>query len=287
VAALWLVVTLLFVAGTVALFRRAYPLVDVDLALDRAGAIRAARALAAADRLAPPTARAAATFARDDSLATYVDLAAGGADSVRALARGGPVPLYAWAVRLYTPGEADEVTVHLTPAGRPAGVERRLPETAARPTVDEAAGGARPRRRSRASRRGPAGRGGRGATSRARTSRSRAAGASTARTASSASRPAGPRCGSARRPCARRSRSRATAPGRRGGGARVRAYADVPEAWARRYGEMRSANELLALLSNPPLLSSGWAPSRRSCTGSGAGWCAGARRRWSAAPSAC
>jgi hypothetical protein len=140
VALACLALTLLFVAATVALFRRAYPLVDVDLRLDRAGAIGRARALAAAERLAPPTARAAAAFGRDDSLATYVDLAAGGADSVRALARGGPVPLYAWAVRLYAPGSADEATVRLAPDGRPVGLARGLPEAAARPLVADAAG---------------------------------------------------------------------------------------------------------------------------------------------------
>jgi hypothetical protein len=255
-----LVVALLFAAGTVALFRRAYPLVDVDLGVDRAGAIRAARALAAADRLAPPTARAAATFSRDDSLATYVDLAAGGADSVRALARGGAVPLYAWAVRLYTPGSADEVTLRLTAAGRPAGVDRRLPETERRPTVDEAAGrGAAEAALARfapdaGGAGGPSGAGAWRfvASSYATQPRSArvdrtyrfdrvAGGGAAVRVGAAPVRAAVTVTGDSARPAA---------PAVLG----VRAYADVPEAWARRYGEMRSTNDFLALLSGPPLI---------------------------------
>jgi len=250
-----LLVTLLFAAATVALFRRAYPLVDVDLSLDRAGAIRLARALAAEERLAPATARAAATFGRDDSVATYVDLAAGGADSVRALARGGPVPLYAWGVRLYTPGSADEVTLTFTPDGRPTGVARRLPEAAARPLVADAAG--RAAAEAALARYAPAAGGGAGTwrfvsssyETRARSGRVdrtyrferlTAAGVP-ARVGEAPVRAEVTVTGDSARPAA---------PAVLG----VRAYADVPEAWARRYGEMRSTNDFLALLSGPPLI---------------------------------
>jgi membrane protease YdiL (CAAX protease family) len=256
VAIVCLVVTLLFIAATVALFPRAYPLVAVDLALDRGGAIREARALAAAERLAPTGARAAAAFGRDDALATYVDLAAGGSDSVRALARGGAVPLYAWAVRLYTPGSADEVTLRFHPDGRPAGVARRLAEAERRPLVDEAVG----RRAAEAAL--------------ARFAPGVGGAAGTWRLAAASYR-AQPRSGRVDRTYRfERLTAPAGAPlrvgaapvraevtvtgdaGRPGAAAvlAVRAYADVPESWARRYGEMRSANNLLAGLATPAVL---------------------------------
>lgn len=249
--------TLLCVAITIAFFGRAYPLVDAGLRMDRAGALAAARALAAAERLAPASAHAAVTFDRDGELATYVDLAAGGPDSVRALARpGAPVALYRWAVRLYTPGLADEVTLYFTPDGRPAGVVRRLPEDVRRPLVSERAGrltadAALPRL--------AAGVGGTAAwrfvsTSYQTQPRSgrvdrtyryerpdRRVGAAPVRADVTVTGDAAP--GTAAPGIA----TAATVLG-------VRVYAEVPEAWDRRYQEMRSANDLLAGLSTPPLL---------------------------------
>ena len=102
------VAALVLALVTLAVFERAYPLVDVGLRLSREEAIARARALAAADGLAPAGARAAARFANDQGLATYVDLAAGGPDSVRALAQGREVALYAWDVRLFGPGVTRE-----------------------------------------------------------------------------------------------------------------------------------------------------------------------------------
>jgi hypothetical protein len=198
VALVCLALTFLFTAATIALFQRAYPLVDVDLRLDRAGAIRQARALAAADQLAPAGARPAASFARDDSLATYVDLAAGGADAVRALARNGPVPLYVWAVRLYTPGATDEVTLRFTATAAPPASIARSPRPSAGPRWTNPPAARRRRRRSPATPRRPRVRRAPGALSPARTSRSRAAGAWIGPTASTASEPTGRRCGWAR-----------------------------------------------------------------------------------------
>jgi hypothetical protein len=245
-----LVATLLFAAVTVAFFGRAYPLVDAGLRMDRAGALSAARALAAAERLAPPTARAAVTFDRDGELATYVDLAAGGPDSVRALARpGAPVALHRWAVRLYTPGVADEATVYFTPDGRPAGVERRLPEDARRPLVGEPAG--------------------RAAAEAALVRLAAGVGGGAPWRFVSTSYQTQPRGGRVdrtfrferpdRRVGAAPVRADVTVTGddARAGAAAVlgvRVYAEVPEAWDRQYDERRAANDLLAGLSTPPLL---------------------------------
>jgi hypothetical protein len=259
VALLALLATLACAAVTVGLFRRAYPLVDVALGVDRAAALRLARAVAAAERLAPPSAEAAVAFGRDDSLATYVDRAAGGPDSVRALARGGAVPLYGWGVRLYTPGRADEVTVRLTPDGRPAGVQRSLPEDARRPDPGEDAG--RAAALAALARLAP-GLGGAGAWAPV-----------------SASYVTQPRSGRVDRTY-RFARVDAARPVRVGAAPvraevvvtgdsvpnaapaaapaaavlGVRVYAEVPEAWARSYAEARAANDQLAALVTPALL---------------------------------
>ena len=101
--------TALCVALTLALFDRAYPLVDVGLRMGRDEVVAHARAITARDGLAPATARAAARFEANDTLLTYVDLAAGGPDALRALVRGRRHAVYTWAVRLFEPGSPREI----------------------------------------------------------------------------------------------------------------------------------------------------------------------------------
>ena len=258
--------TLLCVAVTVGLFARAYPMVDVGLTLDRAGAITRARSLAAAAGFAPTgRADAAALFDSDDSLSTYVDFAAGGPDSVRALARGRDLPLYRWIVRLYRPGDVHETNVTFAPDGRVIGLARRIPEAEARPLVSDTAGhlaadaalatwGSQDPARWRLS--------GRSVVTQPRSGRvdrtyryervGARVGDAPLRADVTVTGPA--------RPDVLRGGARTFAGqlvGVVGGYAAeplaVHVYADLPDAWTRRYGEMRAANNTLALLPYPAL----------------------------------
>jgi hypothetical protein len=237
---------------TLAVFGRAYPMVDVGLRLTREEVMARARALAARERLAPAGARTAARFGSDEALMTFVDLAAGGPDSVRALARGREVALYAWEVRLFAPGDPREARLRFTPDGRPLGVARRLAESDARPTVDERVG--------RVAADAALARWGGGLPD-------------SAWRFTAASYTTQPRSGRVDRSY------RYTRVGRTVGGAPVRAevvltgpdsaaaaagattqllgvrtFVDVPERWTRRYGEMRASNDLYASLSTPGVL---------------------------------
>jgi membrane protease YdiL (CAAX protease family) len=250
-AAAALVATLVLVLVTVAVFERAYPLVDVGLRLSREEAIARARALAAEGGMAPAGARAAARFVSDERLATYVDLAAGGPDSVRALARGRDVSMFTWAVRLFEPGNPRETLVRFDADGRVVGLERTLAETDARPTVSEAEG------RVAADAALPRWAGGLPA----------AAWRFTA--ASFTTQPGSRRVDRTYR-YTRAGRTVGEAPVRadvvvtgadsaRAAAGRaevlaVRTYVDVPESWTRRYGEMRASNDLYAQLSLPGVL---------------------------------
>ncbi|GLC25466.1 CPBP family intramembrane glutamic endopeptidase [Roseisolibacter agri] len=249
-AAAAVVTALVLALVTLAVFERAYPLVDVGLRLSREEAIARARALAARDGLAPAGARAAARFANDEELATYVDLAAGGPDSVRALAQGREVALYAWEVRLFAPGNTREARLRFAPDGRVVGLLRTLAETDRRPTVSEAAG------RAAADAALPRWAGGLPAD---------------AWRFTAASYITQPRSGRVDRTYryTRVGRTVGEAPiradvvvtgmdsARAAGGVDVlgvRTYVDVPESWTRRYGEMRASNELYAQLSLPGML---------------------------------
>ncbi len=252
VAALAVVVALALALLTIALFERAYPLVDVGLRLTREQAIERARALAAAERWAPPTARAAARFQSDEALATYVDLAAGGPDSVRALARGRDAALYSWAVRLFEPGSPRQAYVSFAPDGRVIGVIRQLPEDERRPLVSEADG--------RAAADAALARWGGGAPvsswsfgSASFTTQPRSGRVDRTYRYTLAGRRVGEAPVRAEVVVSGADSGRA-ATGQRGDVLGVRTFVDVPESWGRRYREMRSANDLYAQLSLPGTL---------------------------------
>ena len=248
--------TLLCVAVTVGLFARAYPMVDIGLALDRAGAIARARSLAAAAGFAPARTEAAALFETDDSLSTYVDFAAGGADSVRALVKGRDLPLYRWGVRLYRPGDVHETRIAFAPDGRVIGLARHIPEEEPRPLVTDTAGriAADAALAQWGSQRVPEWRlAGRSVVTQPRSGRVdrtyryervgrkigdaplRADVTVTGLAALPPTLPAGFAGRYGAEPLA------------------VHVYADLPDAWARRYGEMRASNDTFALLAYPGL----------------------------------
>jgi membrane protease YdiL (CAAX protease family) len=126
------------------LFPAAMPLVNVDIAMSRNDAIDAARALAAKLALAPPDARAAVQFRTDGAAQNYVELEGGGKARFAELVKGTLYSPYAWDVRLFKVGEIAETTIRFTPAGAPYGFAHRVPQTYVRddatkaPTADVA-----------------------------------------------------------------------------------------------------------------------------------------------------
>ncbi|MCC7194628.1 MAG: CPBP family intramembrane metalloprotease [Gemmatimonadaceae bacterium] len=117
------------------LFPRAFPAIALDNRLTQATALARADSFFSAHALAPDATRRAVLFAADDSVVTYVDIAAGGADSVNALVRGKDAALFSWAVRAFEPGDAREATVELATDGRVIGFRRKLANTDTLPDI--------------------------------------------------------------------------------------------------------------------------------------------------------
>jgi len=113
----------------VRLFPLAIPIVNLDVKMSRDEAIATARALAAKLNLAPEGARVAARFAHDAATQNYVELEGGGKPAFAALTKGDRYSPYWWEVRLFTLGTIAEAVVWLKPDGAPYGFARRLPET--------------------------------------------------------------------------------------------------------------------------------------------------------------
>jgi len=133
-------VTLVAAVVTAWLFPRAFPILAIENRITREDAEQRADSFFAAHGLAMEESRRATLFMSDDSLRTFVELGAGGKDTLDALLRAGDVSLFSWNVRLFVPGEVTETRVRLSHDGRVLGFRRVLPDSLVRPAVDSVAG---------------------------------------------------------------------------------------------------------------------------------------------------
>jgi hypothetical protein len=120
------------------LFPLAIPLVNLDVKLSRGEAIAQAEALAARLKLAPADARIAARFNHDGATQNYVELEGGGRPAFAELTRGDVYAPYWWDVRLFTLGSIDETVIRFRPDGAPNGFARRVAETYVRDPATKA-----------------------------------------------------------------------------------------------------------------------------------------------------
>lgn len=139
-AMLILLVGLVAAAVAAWLFPRALPVVALEQKLTRQVALARADSFFRHHSLAPAGARTAVQFHGNDSLRTFVELAGGGPDSLNALVRGDDVAPFIWSVRAFVPGNPREARVDFAPDGRIIGFERKLAEGDRRPTISADSG---------------------------------------------------------------------------------------------------------------------------------------------------
>ena len=109
-------------------FPRAFPLVSLDLAMDRDTALTSARALALEHGWGPEGFRQAASFEVDTEVRSFVELEAGGRRAYIEMLGGDLYSPYRWQVRHFKPGETNETWIRFTPAGEPYGFREQLSE---------------------------------------------------------------------------------------------------------------------------------------------------------------
>ena len=126
-------------AFAVANFPRAFSIVELDLEMDRATALSEARRLAGELDWGPSDYRQAASFQVNDRVRSFVELEAGGAEAFAGLLRDGPYHPYQWIVRHFRAGEVREVQVRFRPDGAPYGFRERLSEDAPGAVLEAAA----------------------------------------------------------------------------------------------------------------------------------------------------
>jgi len=128
----WIILTVLGLAGFVLAFRLfpvAFPILSVDIEMDRQGALDRAQELAVEFNWDPTEFRQAASFGHSNpAFQTYMELEGGGLEELNSLARGGIFSLYTWRVRHFAEGTIEEVELRFTPAGDPYGFQLQLSE---------------------------------------------------------------------------------------------------------------------------------------------------------------
>lgn len=120
-------------------FPEALPLVNLDVRMSRDEALDQAAAVAERLHLAPGDAQRAVVFAHDGQTQNYVELEGGGKSAFTRLLSGEVYSPYRWEVRLFKPHETAETHVRFKPDGSLYGFSRYVPETAPGPALDVAA----------------------------------------------------------------------------------------------------------------------------------------------------
>ncbi len=118
-------------------FPAAYPIVSLDLRMDRAEALSRAHEIAARLHLPPEGYREVASFGNDQFVQNFVELEGGGTEALRDMIARGLYHPYTWTVRHFKPGETRESRISFTPEGTPYGFFEKVPEDAPGAALDE------------------------------------------------------------------------------------------------------------------------------------------------------
>lgn len=124
------VVSLASAAFAYRYFPSAFPLVSLDIAMDRETALAAARRLADEHHLGPAGFRQAASFGGDTEAQTFIELEGGGKDAFARMLEQRLYAAYTWRVRHFKAGETREVLFRFTPDGQPYGFSEEIKEDA-------------------------------------------------------------------------------------------------------------------------------------------------------------
>jgi membrane protease YdiL (CAAX protease family) len=129
------VVSLAAAAAAIYYFPRAFSIVALDIKMNREQALRDARAIAYRDQLGPADFREAASFALDDATQTFVELEGGGKEAFTQMLRDRLYLAYTWKVRHFKEGNAHETLIQFAPDGQPYGFVEKLSQDAAGPAL--------------------------------------------------------------------------------------------------------------------------------------------------------
>jgi hypothetical protein len=99
------------------LYPRAFPVVDLQIKMDRATALKSAAALSIQHHWSPGKFQQAARFELDEEAQTFIELTGGGSRAFAKVLQEELYYPYTWKVRNYAEGNTSETVIHFTPKG--------------------------------------------------------------------------------------------------------------------------------------------------------------------------
>ncbi len=109
-------------------FSRAFPIVTLDLRMSRQEALQEAREIASSFQLTSAEYQEVASFGNEQLVQNFIELEGGGTEALKAIIDEGLYHPFTWTVRHFKPGETREVQIFFTPIGDRYGFVVRLPE---------------------------------------------------------------------------------------------------------------------------------------------------------------
>lgn len=137
---LWGSFVLLFVLSTIfafMYFSKAFPLVSLEIEMNRQSALQSAKQLAVENNWGPADFQQAASFAVESQVQNFVELEAGGADAFSEMIKDTLYAPYTWRVRHFKENDANEVKIYFAPNGSFYGFEEKIPEDRPGPGLSE------------------------------------------------------------------------------------------------------------------------------------------------------
>ncbi len=109
-------------------FDKAFPLVSIDLKMNRSQGLKKAKELAYKYSWPPQSFDQAIEFSGNDPVKTFIELEAGGKQAFIDMIENNDFQPYQWHVRNYQPFNPNEVHIYFTPSGTPYGFKQIISE---------------------------------------------------------------------------------------------------------------------------------------------------------------
>ena len=134
----WILFASLSLAGMIFsyhYFPRAFPIVNLDLEMNRHTALAQATKIAKALQLGPTTYKQAASFEIDNKTKNFIELEGGGKTALSTVLADKIYSPYYWTVRHFQEHNPKEVHIYFNPDGTPYGFTEKIPENQPGPAI--------------------------------------------------------------------------------------------------------------------------------------------------------
>jgi hypothetical protein len=119
----------------VLLYPKAFPIIDLEIKMDRLNALKSAQTLAQKHHWGPSQFRQTASFDLDNQTQTFIELSAGGSTAFSKVLKAGIYSPYTWKVRHFAEGQTNETLIRFTPNGEFYGFHENLAESLSGPAL--------------------------------------------------------------------------------------------------------------------------------------------------------